>query len=236
MYGFRGQAIALGGLNSAQRTAHEVIIAAALDVHRRLVASFESRVIGGWSDFEDKGEAPRLNLIALAVAVPDCAASCDPLTLIRGELGSAISNASSVFPSPPPGLDQFPTFHSGDRCEYVALAERQLRANILRLATSCRGGASVFPVGKAGGKQRVVWNGTRVSLAAARPPAPLHLADPASFGMLDIPTGVQLRDTKRDCKTWFDQLAVGDDIGDFFGRPRVKSVVVKAASTTTQTP
>ena len=44
---FRGQAIALGGLTSAQRTAHEVIIAAALDFHRRLVASFESRVIGG---------------------------------------------------------------------------------------------------------------------------------------------------------------------------------------------
>ena len=123
--------------------------------------------------------------------------------------------------SPPPGLDQFPIFHSGDRCEYVALTVRQLRAKLLRLATFCRGGASVFPVGKAGGKQRVVWNGTRVSLAAARPPAPLHLADPASFGLLDVPTGVQLRVAKRDCKTWFDQLAVSNDIGDFFGRPRV---------------
>ena len=39
--------------------------------------------------------------------------------------------------------------------------------------------------------------------------------------MLDVPAGVQLRVTKRDCKTWFDQLAVNDDIGDFFGRPRV---------------
>ena len=100
MYGLRGQAIALGGITSAQRTAHDVIIAAALDFHRRLVASFESRVPGGWSDFENKGEAPRLNLIASAVAVPDCAATCDPSMLIRGELGSAISNATSVFPSP----------------------------------------------------------------------------------------------------------------------------------------
>ena len=91
----------------------------------------------------------------------------------------------------------------------------------MRLAVSCRGGASVFPVGKAGGKQRVVWNGIRASLAASRPPAPLHLADPASFGMLDVPSGVRLRVTKRDCKTWFDQLAVCDDIGAFFGRPQV---------------
>ena len=107
MYGFRGQAVALGGITSAQRAAHDVIIVAALDFHRRLVASFESRVVGGWSDFEDKGEAPRLKLIASAVAVPDCATTCDPATLICWELGSAISDANSIFPLPPPGLDQF---------------------------------------------------------------------------------------------------------------------------------
>ena len=39
--------------------------------------------------------------------------------------------------------------------------------------------------------------------------------------MLDVPSGFQLRVTKRDCKTWFDQLAVCDAIGCFFGRPRV---------------
>ena len=89
----------------------------------------------------------------------------------------------------------------------------------MRLAASCRGGASVFPVGKAGGKQRVDWNGTRVSWAASRPPPPRHLADPASFGLLDIPSGVQLRVTKRDCKTWFVQLAVHLYIGEHVGRP-----------------
>ena len=79
----------------------------------------------------------------------------------------------------------------------------------------------MFPVGKAGGKQRVVWNATPISFAAARPPAPLHLADPASFGQLDVQSGVQLRVTKRDCKTWFDHMSVCEDIGDFFGRPRI---------------
>ena len=70
-------------------------------------------------------------------------------------------------------------------------------------------------------KHRVVWNGTRVSLAASHPLSPLHLADPSSFGLLDVPSGVQLRVTTRDCKTWFDQLAVHQDIGDYFGRPWV---------------
>ena len=89
------------------------------------------------------------------------------------------------------------------------------------MATKCLGGGSVFPVGKPGGKQRVVWNGTRLSQAAARPSAPPHLADPACFGMLDLPSGRRLRVTKRDCNTWFDQLEVHQDIGSYFGRPRV---------------
>ena len=91
----------------------------------------------------------------------------------------------------------------------------------MRSDGACCGGASVFPVGKAGGKQRVVWNGTRASLAAARPPRPRHLADLAVFGLLSLQDGAQLRVTKRDCKTWFDQLEVDPAIGSFFGRPKV---------------
>ena len=90
---------------------------------------------------------------------------------------------------------------------------------LLRLSASCKGGASVFPVGKAGGKQRVAWNGTRVSLAASKPPPPRNLADPAAFGMLDIAETSTLRVTKRDCRTWFDQLSLSDELGSFFGRP-----------------
>ena len=60
-----------------------------------------------------------------------------------------------------------------------------------------------------------------MSEAAARPPAPLHLADPACFGFLDLKAGAQLRVTKRDCKTWFDQIAVHPAVGSFFGRPKV---------------
>ena len=60
MYGFRGRALAFGIPTSAQRAAHDVIIAAAIDFHSRLVGSFDSRVAGGWCNFEDKGDAPAL--------------------------------------------------------------------------------------------------------------------------------------------------------------------------------
>ena len=109
LYGFRGHAMALGSPSSAQRAAHDVVIAAAIDFHSRLVASFDSCVDGGWRNFEDKDDAPRLTLIASAVAVPDCAATCTPATFINGELGRAISVATVVFPSPPDGFDIFPT-------------------------------------------------------------------------------------------------------------------------------
>ena len=67
----------------------------------------------------------------------------------------------------------------------------------------------------------MVWNGTKLSEAAARPPPPRHLADPAAFAMLDLADTAALRVTKRDCRTWFDQLAVSDELGSFFARPAI---------------
>ena len=46
MYGFRGQPVAVGSTTAAQRAAHDVIIAAAFDLHGRLVAF--CRISGCW--------------------------------------------------------------------------------------------------------------------------------------------------------------------------------------------
>ena len=97
MYGFRDRYLVVGRPTSAQCAAHYVILNAALDLHLRLCAPFDYRVYGGWADFEDKSEAPRLKLVASAVAVPDCAATCDPASLIRVELSFAISDATTIF-------------------------------------------------------------------------------------------------------------------------------------------
>ena len=221
LYGYRGFDFTTGKITTAQSCAHKVIVTAGLELHGRLRGDVESRSRRGWRFFEDKGAEPRLELVASAVAVPDCAATCDPAELIGGKLGRSIQDASVMFADAPTGLDRFPGFYSGPRSEYIELTARQLKARLLRLSSYCRGGASVFPVGKAEGKQRVVWNGTRISAAAARPPPPVHLADPAVFGMLDVAAGRQLRVTKRDCRTWFDQLAVNYDVALYFARPAI---------------
>ena len=139
--------------------------------------------------------------------MPDAAGTCDPLTLVSPQLKSLI-NVPAIFPTQHEGLRHFGSINGRVRPEYIALTVHQLRCGMLRLASQCNGGASVFAVGKAGGKQRVVWNGTKLSAAASRPPAPRHLADPAAVGMLDLADADVLRVTKRDCRTWFDQLAL----------------------------
>ena len=104
---------------------------------------------------------------------------------------------------------------------------------MLVLNRHCKGGGTVFPAGKSGGKaQRVVWHGTRVSEAAAKPPAPRHLADLSVFSTLNLEQGRVLRVTKRDCRTWFDQLAEDPTIGMYFARPPVTRQELRDAGLT----
>ena len=220
LYGVRAGNLEVGLPTVAQATAHGIILEAALELHAWLATATQDRTGEGWKHFEKDPDAERLVLVSEKVAVPDCAATCNPSRLTTGPLGTTIANVDNIFPSPPSGLDIFPGFRGGKHAEYVALTIRQLRAVLLRLSGSYRGGASVSSGGKSGDKQRVVWNGIRVSLASARPPAPEHLADPAAFGMLDLTVGTQLCVTKRDCRTWFDQLE-DPAISDFVGRPSV---------------
>ena len=148
LYGFRFDCIGLGSLSSAQQAAHAAIIDGIKLLHQRLVEGRGLRANNGWSSFEEKGIAPRLDLVADAVAVPDCAGGCSPCEVIDGPLAEHIKIAECIFPKPPAGLNRFPWFYSGHRDEYVLLTVRQLRAGLLRLSTSCKGGASVFPGGK----------------------------------------------------------------------------------------
>ena len=75
----------------------------------------------------------------------------------------------------------------------------------------------------------MVWHGTRVSEAATRPPKPRHLANPSVFSFLELQDHESLRVTKRDCRTWFDQLALPDDLSLFMGRPKVRRTELLAA-------
>jgi len=97
LYGYRGFDFATGKITAAQRCAHGVIVSAGLELHGRLRSDVEARFGRGWGFFEAKGAEPRLELVASAVAVPDCAATCNPSDLIGGELGRCIRDASVIF-------------------------------------------------------------------------------------------------------------------------------------------
>jgi hypothetical protein len=42
------------------------------------------------------------------------------------------------------------------------------------------------------------------------------------FGFLELSEHESLRVTKRDCRTWFDQLALPDDLALCMARPKVR--------------
>ena len=221
LYGVKPARVHLHRRSAAQQRALLEVVSTAADLATRLGSEASTRSRAMWHTYE-RGDATQLELRASKVDIPATAGTCDPATLVDEPLRSLITGAAAIFPDPVDGLDRFPGFYAGDRREYVALTVLQLRAGLLELRTQCSGGGTVFPVGKAGGKaQRVVWHGTRVSKAAARPPAPLHLASPAAFGLLDLACGRQLRVSKRDCRTWFDQLVLAPSLRGFCGRPRV---------------
>ena len=54
MYGIRVDRLEVDTITAAHRDAHFVILEAALDLQARLLVSFETRVAGGWSNFEDR--------------------------------------------------------------------------------------------------------------------------------------------------------------------------------------
>ena len=124
-----------------------------------------------------------------------------------------------MFPNPPPGLDQFSCPKGAQRVEYLKLILRELRSRKTELRSSFRAGGTVFPVGKAGGRQRAVWDGSRITLSAAKPPVPPHLASPSALQNVEVPRGGVLRMWKRDGKCLFDQLKLPSDLTPFMGRP-----------------
>ncbi len=151
----------------------------------------------------------------------DRAGTCDPSRIVSPEVAAVLGSVDAVFPNPTPGLERFPGFYAGPRSDYVQLCVRQLCAGMLTLARTCLGGGTVFPVDKANHRQRVVWHGTRVSDAAAAPPKPRHLASPSVFGFVELRDGRLLRVSKRDCRTWFDQLLLPGALSRFMARPRI---------------
>ena len=105
--------------------------------------------------------------------------------------------------------------------EYAKLVGRQHRSGKVVLSDWAHAGGAIFPVGKPSGAQREVWNGTRVSQAAARPPKPVHLLSPTSLLTLEVRPGDHILVCKRDARCYFDQLRLPEALRPWVGRPKL---------------
>ena len=213
----------LGCHGGAQLQAVKSILKACAALHDRLLSGgCPATGAATWAHFERDPRARSLKLVAELVDIPDCAGTCDPLKVLSKEVVEMISSADLVFPDPPQGLRRFKGFYAGERHEYIKLVIAHLRCGKVRLAKTCLGGGTVFPVKKTDGiRQREVWHGSRVSAAAAKPPCPRHLASPSAFKGMQLLPGRRLSVTKRDGRCFFDQLALPGYLQPFMGRPSV---------------
>ena len=176
----------------------------------------------GFSKYEVEQAAHGLKLEAEAVDVPACAGTCDPSTLLSPEVFQAVSNPTNLFEQDLDHTLQIPGPRGAERREYNKLVLRELDCSKLRLRTHVKAVADVFAVPKpTPGRQREVWNGSTISDAAACPPKPRFLANPACFVDIQAKKGEQLYFSKRDVSTCFDTIKAPDSLQKWFGQPPV---------------
>ena len=112
------------------------------------------------------------------------------------------------------GLHRFAFVGPLDKAEYALLVVRKLHTQRVDLRCRVSGGGAILPM------LREVWVGSRVSSASAKLPPPPHLLTPDAMLHLECPPGQQLRLTKRDGETLFDQRGnVPESLRKYFGRP-----------------
>jgi hypothetical protein len=80
----------------------------------------------------------------------------------------SLCDAEKMFPAPPPGLECFKGPEGPHRQEYMKLMLRELLSGKTELRDSFRGGGTILAVGKDGGRQRAVWDGSRVTQVAGK--------------------------------------------------------------------
>ena len=158
-------------------------------------------------------------LLSSACDVLDRSGLVEPTPFLPVDYRELVADDEFMFPAPPAGLDKFSGPKGEHRIEYLRLMLREMRSGKTELRDHFRGGGTIFAVGRAGGKQRAVWDGKRVTGIAASPPKPPHLASPAALRDVEIRPGQRLRMWKRDGKCLFDQLRLPAALVPFMGRP-----------------
>ena len=172
--------------------------------------------------FEEKAASKYPAMKADCVDLPTVAATCDSSRLLPPELARSIMDPEGMFPADACQASEVSRPEGVQRDEYIKLVHRQLHCGKTKLRVQCKALGDVFCVAKSTpGKQREVWNGSAISHAAIRPPAPTKLANPSCFIDLCFQPDEAIYMSKRDVQTCFDVLLAPDHLQEWFGRPPV---------------
>ncbi len=155
------------------------------------------------------------------VNLPVKVGTCDPSTVFKHDLLSAIAEPSDMFTRDGVGVSSVLGPRGAERHEYVQLVVRQTRCREARLPRTVHAVADVFNVQKGGGRQREVWNGSGTYEECVRPPVPTHLANPSCFVDLMFRACDDAHMSKSDAHTCFDVLRAPLALQQWLGRPRV---------------
>ena len=180
----------------------------------------------------DKDAHVAQSIRAEAVDLPACAGTCEPVLEMDPELATSLSDPSFIFPNQGQLVLEKEGMNEERRLEYIKLTLRELRCGKLRLRKAVNGMGGVFAAAKSDNRQRKIWDGSRLSSMAARPPLPRRLANPSSFLDLEVRKDEELFFSKRDASTYFDVLRVPLPLQSWFGQPPVSINELLAAGGT----
>lgn len=180
-------------------------------------------VDGAFAHFERCSVTVVEALRADKIDCPSKAATCDAQKLLPPGLLACVSDPAYMFPEGvlADGSCCAREPHGDERHEYLRLIVREILAGKLRLRRTVNPVGSVFAVAKSGGRQREIWDGSKISASAAPPPSPLRLGSPACFADVQCALGESLLFSKRNASTYFDQLQAPRSLQPWFGRPAV---------------
>ena len=85
LYGLKASALVGRRHSGLQLAALDSVVASAVELHAHLGQSLPERGAAGWSHFERGATVAPLHLNATAVAVPDCAGTCNPSAFVAPE-------------------------------------------------------------------------------------------------------------------------------------------------------
>ena len=186
----------------------------------RLAQNDPAMIDSSFGSFVRRGASSKYpTLVADLVDGLNSSGQVDPLPYLDNAVRTIVTSGARLFPNGVASVGTKARFTAGPRAEYIRLLIRYLRSSKVGLTTRALSNGTVFAVSKTNGHQREVWHGGPISAQALSPPKPPLQITPSSLVHLETAAGLPFYVSKKDGTSFFDQLALPPDLGQYMGRP-----------------